>query len=224
MSRLMWIVLLTYGLVASQSLAAEQAARKAEKSGAQAAAAMRDDKAKDAKDADDAEESEMSEADVLALLRKVQPAAAKSLEELKGQDKDSYDTAVEDWAYDLAIYKKAQEDNPEYAAKLLKEAVLNFDSRRIAGQIRRATGKEAKDALSAKLRAVVGEAFVAQVAELEAEVQSHELEIQNIKQRIAKRNLEKSRIIERHVAALIKDEEGEDSDWDEDAEEGKDQQ
>lgn len=206
-----WILLFAWAVAAASVFAAGKSAE-GSKAGATTAAVAQGSGAEDAPD--------MPEAEVLALLQKSLPASKKALDELKTQDKEAYDEELQEWAYDLSVYKEALEDNPEYAEKELKKAGLNSSARIAAGQCRRASTREAKDAARGKLRTIVNESFTAQLTDMENEIRSHEEEIRNLKQRIAKRKAEQQAVIEKRITALINQEEYP-SDWDSgDEEEG----
>jgi hypothetical protein len=214
MRRAIWILLVACAAATWSVFAAEEKAKKAETPPLAKPATSVEESAQGGGEED---VPDMSEAEVLALLNKVLPAARKALDELKAQDKNAYDNEIQEWAYDLPQYKEALDDNPDFAAQLLKTAALRSDCRIVAGQCRRSTTKEAKDSCRAKLKTLVSQTLAAQIAGMEAEIHSHEVEIQDIKKRIAKKKAVQGADVEKRVTALINDEDDA-ADWDSDDE------
>ena len=159
------------------------------------------------------DQPELTEAEIMQFLGAKLPAVRKALEDMKAKDADGFAEAVEEWGANISAYKTGLEDNPEWAEAALKTATLDFDSQLLASQVAAAKTKADKDALTAKLRAAVSEIFARQLADKENEIKAHEAQIAEIRQSLAQRKADKNKIVEKHVADMIADNDDDEWEW-----------
>lgn len=153
---------------------------------------------------------EINEEEVIAFLKEFHPELAKELNKLREKNPEMYEERLRHHYFEMMHLRGLKKNNPQMYERIIHQQRLERELRELAEKYHQSKDEKERESIKKQIRSILEKIFGLMEQNASEDIKRMEKEVNKLKEKLARKQAERDKLIEDRLKEIIGEKEG----WD----------